>query len=73
MNKRHIWIMLLCCLLPLVGLAAIFLSNVPVNSVIYFGLLALCPLTHFLMMRQHGGSHEEARDNHIHVENIDKK
>ena len=75
MNKRHLVIMLLCCLLPILGLAAIFLFQIPVNTVIYFGLILLCPLSHFFMMGQmehgHGG---QTRNGHIHdVEVAEKK
>jgi beta-phosphoglucomutase-like phosphatase (HAD superfamily) len=41
MNKRHIWFMLLCCLLPILGLAATYLLKIPVNTVIYVGLASL--------------------------------
>jgi len=66
MNKRHIWLMLLCCLLPILGLAAIFLFNIPVNTVVYFGLVLLCPVAHFFMM---GNMHDRdqksaSQDNH---------
>ncbi len=63
MNKKHLLIMLACCLIPLVGLAAIWIFGVPANGVIYFGLIVLCPALHLLMMRgmighNHGG-HDE--------------
>jgi len=57
MNKRHIWIMVLCCLLPILGLVAVFLLKIPVNTVVYVGLALLCPLAHFFMM---GNMHNQA-------------
>ena len=62
MNKKHMLVMLACCLVPLAALAAITVFNIPANTVIYFGLLLLCPLMHFAMMRNmshdHGGRHK---------------
>ena len=51
MSKKHVLIMLACCLIPLVALAAIFVFKIPVTSVIYVGILLLCPVLHLLMMR----------------------
>ena len=51
MKKSHLGLMLLCCLVPLAGIAAILLFRVPVSSVLYFGLVLLCPLMHLFMMR----------------------
>jgi len=74
MNKRHIWIMLLCCLLPIVGLAAIFMFNIPANTVLYFALILLCPIGHFLMMGQMGHKPDEGQPNgHVPVEVENKR
>ena len=51
MNKKHLWLMLACCLIPVMALAAIFLFNVPVNTVVLLGLVLFCPLSHLLMMK----------------------
>lgn len=51
MNKKHALIMLACCLIPLAGLAAIFVFKIPANSVIFVGLILLCPALHLLMMK----------------------
>jgi len=51
MDRKHWWIMILCCLIPVVAVAAISVLGVPSNSVLYFGLFLLCPLLHLVMMR----------------------
>ncbi len=51
MNKKHLLIMLACCLIPLVGLAAVFIFKIPANSVIFAGILLLCPALHLIMMK----------------------
>ena len=51
MNRKHFWIMFLCCAIPIVGLLAISVLNIPVSNVLYFGLFLLCPLLHLFMMR----------------------
>jgi uncharacterized membrane protein len=60
MKKSHLWIMILCCLIPIIGLAAIFLFNVPVSNVVFYGLILLCPISHLLMMKYMGHDHSSA-------------
>lgn len=57
---RHLWLMLLCCLIPVAALSAIFLFGIPVNSVGWVVMALLCPLLHFGMMFFMGGhEHDE--------------
>ncbi len=64
MSKKHVLIMIACCLIPLAAVIAIFLFKIPVSKVFLFGLFLLCPLSHFFMMGTMGhGDHE----GHEHV------
>ena len=67
MNKRHIWIMLICCLLPIIGLVAVFLLKIPVNTVVYVGLALLCPLAHFFMMGNMRNHADQPPQQHHHA------
>ena len=67
MSKKHVLIMLACCLIPLAALAAILVFKIPVTGVIYFGIILLCPVLHLLMMRNmmghdHTGHSRTGRD-----------
>lgn len=60
MTKKHQLFMLVCCLIPIGALAALFIFNVPLNTVIFAVLILVCPLSHLLMMKfmPHGKAHD---------------
>lgn len=62
MTRKHMLIMILCCLVPIVALAAIFLFQIPTSTVVFAALVLFCPLSHFLMM----GSMDHDQSGHVH-------
>ncbi len=55
MTRKHLILMTIGCLLPIAGLAAIFLFQIQVSIVLLAGVLLLCPVIHLFMMRSHTG------------------
>jgi hypothetical protein len=51
------WLHWLACLAPMAAMAAIFLFNIPVSSVVLIGLMMACMASHLFMMRHAGHSH----------------
>ncbi len=49
-NHRHTLVMLLGCLVPLVLLGILWVIGVS-QSILSFGILLLCPILHFVMMK----------------------
>jgi len=52
MDKKHMLMMLIGCLLPLAGFAVVLLLKVPLNTAALTGLVWLVPLPYLLMLEQ---------------------
>lgn len=57
MTKKHIFIMLACCLIPITIFGAILVFKIPVSTVLLLALVLICPLSHLLMMKFMGHDH----------------
>ena len=74
MNKKHMLLMGLCCVVGMGAVVAITVFHVPVNSLVTVGLLLLCPLSHVLMMAFMGKGHDHGmgvgQDHEHHASNV---
>jgi len=66
MKKSHMFLMILCCLIPVVGLAAVYFFKVPLNNVLLYGVILFCPISHLLMMKFMGHDHSSSESNPQH-------
>ncbi len=60
MSRKHMFLMVLCCLVPIAGLGAIFLFQIPINTLLFIGLLLVCLISHVLMMLFLDRDHDSA-------------
>lgn len=51
MNRRHTFWMVVCCLVPAAGIAALVVFRVPLNTSLWLVFALACPLIHVLGMR----------------------
>lgn len=64
MKKSHMLLMLLCCLIPVIGIVLVSVFKVPLNNVLFYGMILLCPLSHLLMMKFM--VHDDSPQQHAH-------
>ncbi|MFH1185523.1 MAG: hypothetical protein V1755_10865 [Chloroflexota bacterium] len=62
MKKSHMLLMFLCCLIPVIGLTAVYFFKIPLSSVLLYGMILLCPVSHLLMMKFMGHDHSPAEN-----------
>lgn len=70
MNRKHMLLMVLCCLIPLAGFALVSALRIPLNGVLSTVLILACPLSHILMMKFMMGGHEGHEDHQGHAPQI---
>jgi hypothetical protein len=67
MSKKHLLLMLACCLIPIAAIAVVGALAIPVSSIVPFAVALLCPLMMLFMMRGMGHSHEARPEHHPSV------
>jgi hypothetical protein len=66
-SGSHMWLMLLCCLVPIALFAGVAGLGIPFSGVLSFAVFLLCPLMMFFMMRGHGHGSESATTDDSHT------
>lgn len=71
MKKNHMLVMILCCLIPLIGLVAVYFFKIPLSNVLFYGMILICPLSHLLMMKFMGHDDHSAKQHSQHQHHTD--
>ncbi len=61
-KQNHLLVMLVCCFVPIAVMYAGVIYLGWSRSILLWGVLLLCPLSHILLMRGHGGHDHERHD-----------
>ncbi len=64
MTKKHLLLMLACCLIPIGLIVAIGALAIPTSGLTTTVIALMCPLTMLLMMFGMRGNHEEHHEHH---------
>lgn len=64
MNKKHLILMILGCVIPMAVIFILFIIGIPLNKILLFGLILICPLSHILMMRMMMNHGDDSHINH---------
>jgi len=67
--KRRSWLMVICCVIPLLLLVALFASGILGSWGFYALIILICPLAHLVLMRH---MHHDERKHSADV-SLDKK
>lgn len=59
MTKKHMLLMLACCLIPIGAIVAISVLKVPTTGLVSTLIVLMCPVMMLFMMFGMRGSHEE--------------
>ena len=57
--KKHTWIMVLCCLIPLAAILVLPYMGISLPGWTVYLIFLLCPLSHVLLMGTMGHDHHE--------------
>ena len=63
LKKNHALMMVVCCLVPIAVVYAGVTYLGWSRNILLWGMLLLCPLSHILLMRGHGG-HDNGHEGH---------
>jgi flagellar basal body-associated protein FliL len=72
MTKKHLLLMLACCLIPIGLIVAIGALAIPTTGLVSTVIVLMCPLMMLFMMFGMRGSHEEHHEQHTAAP-VDKK
>lgn len=73
MNKKHMLLMLACCLIPIGAIVAISALALPTRALTTTVIALMCPVMMLLMMFGMRGGHEEHHEHHTTAPIIKKQ